>query len=103
MFFALELILRDFEADSFGVVVLSSFAADIVGRAAFGSHPFLALPGFELRSPIEYPLYAGLGTRWRHSSGSRSSVSFMGARISPTGSGVVPSGCGRRRVVCCSG
>ena len=61
VFFGLELILRDFEADSFGVVVLASFVADIIGRAAFGSHPFLALPGFELRSPIDYGLYAVLG------------------------------------------
>lgn len=61
VFFALELILRDFEADSFGVVVLSSLVADIIGRATFGSHPFLNLPGFQLRSPLEYPLYAGLG------------------------------------------
>jgi CIC family chloride channel protein len=61
VFFALELILRDFEAESFGVVVLASFVADIIGRAAFGSHPFLALPGFELRSAYEYPLYIGLG------------------------------------------
>jgi len=61
VFFGLELILRDFEAESFGVVVLSSFVADIIGRAAFGSHPFLALPAFQLRSPVEYPLYAVLG------------------------------------------
>jgi len=61
VFFGLELILRDFEADSFGVVVLASFVADIIGRAAFGSHPFLPLPGFQLRSPLEYPLYIGLG------------------------------------------
>jgi CIC family chloride channel protein len=61
VFFGLELILRDFEAESFGVVVLSSFVANIIGRAAFGSAPFLHLPGFELRSPVEYPLYAGLG------------------------------------------
>jgi CIC family chloride channel protein len=61
VFFGLELILRDFEAESFGVVVLSSFVADIIGRAAFGSHPFLALPGFQVHSPVEYPLYAGLG------------------------------------------
>jgi chloride channel protein, CIC family len=61
VFFALELILRDFEADAFGVVVLSSFVADIIGRAAFGSHPFLELPPFQLQSPLEYPLYAGLG------------------------------------------
>jgi chloride channel protein, CIC family len=61
VFFGLELILRDFEAESFGVVVLASFVADIIGRAAFGSQPFLRLPAFQLRSPIEYPLYAGLG------------------------------------------
>lgn len=61
VFFGLELILRDFEAESFGVVVLSSFVADIIGRAAFGSQVFLHLPGFQLRSPVEYPLYAGLG------------------------------------------
>jgi CIC family chloride channel protein len=61
VFFGLELILRDFEAESFGVVVLASFVADIIGRTAFGSHPFLALPGFQLRSPLEYPLYIGLG------------------------------------------
>ena len=41
--------------------MLASFAADIIGRAAFGDHPFLHLPGFQLVSPIEYPLYAGLG------------------------------------------
>ena len=41
VFFALELILRDFEAESFGVVVFSSVTADVIGRAAFGSQPFL--------------------------------------------------------------
>src|SRR5579884_1026136 len=61
VFFGLELILRDFQTESFGAVVLSSFVADIIGRAAFGAHPFLHLPGFELRSPVEYLLYAGLG------------------------------------------
>ncbi|HKV66901.1 MAG TPA: chloride channel protein [Gaiellales bacterium] len=61
VFFGLELILRDFEAESFGVVVLASFVADIIGRAAFGSNPFLQLPAFELHSPVEYLLYIGLG------------------------------------------
>ncbi len=61
VFFGLELILRDFEAEAFGVVVLASFVADVIGRAAFGSHPFLSLPGFELHSPLEYFLYLGLG------------------------------------------
>jgi CIC family chloride channel protein len=61
VFFALELILRDFETESFGVVVLASIAASIVGRAAFGSRPFLELPTFQLTSLVEYPLYLGLG------------------------------------------
>jgi CIC family chloride channel protein len=61
VFFALELILRDFETEAFGVVVLASVTADVIGRAAFGSHPFLSLPPFELSSVAEYGFYAGLG------------------------------------------
>ena len=61
VFFALELILRNFETRSFGLVVLSSVTADAIGRAAFGSHPFLALPAFSFSSPVELVLYAGLG------------------------------------------
>jgi CIC family chloride channel protein len=59
--FALELILRDFEAESFGVVVLASVVANVIGRAAFGSAAFLPLPPFALTSLWEYGLYAGLG------------------------------------------
>ena len=61
VFFALELILRNFETRSFGLVVLSSVTADAIGRAAFGSHPFLSLPSFTFSSPLELLLYAGLG------------------------------------------
>ncbi len=61
VFFALELILGDFETQSFGLVVLSSVAADAIGRAVFGSHPFLRLPAFHFGSPAELVLYAGLG------------------------------------------
>jgi CIC family chloride channel protein len=61
VFFALELILRDFEVESFGVVVLSSVTANVIGRAAFGSQPFLQLPAFQQRSIAEFALYAGLG------------------------------------------
>jgi chloride channel protein, CIC family len=61
VFFALELILRNFETQSFGLVVLSSVAADAIGRAAFGSHAFLTLPAFRFSSPLELVLYAGLG------------------------------------------
>jgi len=61
VFFALELILRNFETRAFGFVVLSSVTADAIGRAAFGSHPFLSLPSFTFTSPLELLLYAGLG------------------------------------------
>jgi CIC family chloride channel protein len=61
VFFALELILRNFETRSFGLVVLSSVTADAIGRAAFGSHPFLTLPAFSFTSPLELLPYALLG------------------------------------------
>ncbi|MEZ0354888.1 chloride channel protein [Mycobacterium sp. ENV421] len=60
-FFAMELILRDFAAQSFGAVVLSSVTADVVGRAMLGNQPFLSLPSFAVRSVSEYFLYAALG------------------------------------------
>ena len=61
VFFALELILRDFEVRSFGSVVLASVTADVVSRAAFGSSSFLPLPPFTIVNAWEYPLYATLG------------------------------------------
>src|SRR5579871_838358 len=61
VFFGLELILRDFEAESFGAVVLASVVADIIGRAAFGAQAFLVLPAFHLVSYWECFLYAALG------------------------------------------
>ncbi|HEX4700410.1 MAG TPA: chloride channel protein, partial [Actinomycetes bacterium] len=61
VFFALELLLRDFAAESFGAVVLAAVTASVAGRAAFGDTPFLRLPAFSLTSPWEYLLYATLG------------------------------------------
>ena len=61
VFFALELLLRDFAAEAFGVVVLAAVTASVVGRAAFGNTPFLHLPAFSLTSPVEYLPYALLG------------------------------------------
>ncbi len=61
VFFALEVILRDFEARSFAAVVVASVTADVVGRAAFGSEAFLQLPKLGV-GPVEgYPLYLLLG------------------------------------------
>ncbi len=61
VFFGLEMILRDFATESFGIVVLSSVTADVIGRAAFGNAAFLALPGFTVTSGWDYLLYALLG------------------------------------------
>ena len=61
VFFALELILGEFEVEAFGVVVLASVTADVMGRAAFGSQPFLTLPTFHQQSLWEYALFVGLG------------------------------------------
>jgi CIC family chloride channel protein len=60
-FFAIELILRTVAAEAFGAVVLSSVTAAVVGRALLGDHPFLTLPIFAVRNPIEYLLYTALG------------------------------------------
>ncbi|PZS37839.1 MAG: hypothetical protein DLM62_17000 [Pseudonocardiales bacterium] len=61
VFFALELILRDFATESFGVVVLASITADVIGRSAFGTTSFLSLPAFHPASLMDYLFYAGLG------------------------------------------
>ena len=59
--FGLELILRDFQAQSFGVVVLSSVLANAVAASILGGTAFLTLPPFALVSPWELLVYAGLG------------------------------------------
>ncbi|MEZ5081345.1 MAG: chloride channel protein [Thermoleophilia bacterium] len=61
VFFAMELILLDFAAGAFGVVVIASVTASIVGRAAFGDVPFLRLPEFTVQHWGEYALFALLG------------------------------------------
>ncbi|KRE58873.1 chloride channel protein [Phycicoccus sp. Soil748] len=61
VFFAMELILADFTAQAFGMVVLSSVAASVIGRAVLGDTPFLQLPAFTVKHPTEYLLFALLG------------------------------------------
>ena len=56
VFFAMELILRDFTAESFGMVVLASVTASVIGRAAFGNQPFLHLPPFTVTTSAQYLL-----------------------------------------------
>ena len=61
VFFAMELILSDFAARSFGMVVVSSVTASVIGRGVFGNHPFLALPPFAVVHVWEYLPFAALG------------------------------------------
>ncbi|HEY5456201.1 MAG TPA: chloride channel protein [Acidothermaceae bacterium] len=61
VFFAMELILRDFTTESFGMVVIASVTASVIGRAAFGNQPFLHLPAFNVTNLSQYLLFAALG------------------------------------------
>ena len=61
VFFAMEIILRGFEAQSFGMVVLSSVTASVIGRGILGNTPFLSLPTFHIDHLVQYPLFALLG------------------------------------------
>lgn len=59
--FALEVLLRDFSARAFSVVVLASVTATAVSRALLGDHPAFIVPAYELRSAWEFLFYAALG------------------------------------------
>ena len=61
VFFAMELILRDFAAEAFGMVVISSVTASVIARAAMGDEPFLQLPAFRVEHLTGYLLFALLG------------------------------------------
>ena len=61
VFFALEVILGEFTTRAFGVVVISSVTAAWIGRSFFGNVPSFPVPPYELVSPYEFGLYAGLG------------------------------------------
>ena len=61
VFFAMELILRRWETQSFGMVVLSSVTASVIGRSILGDQPFLRLPAFHVDHLAQYPLFALLG------------------------------------------
>jgi CIC family chloride channel protein len=61
VFFALEVILLDFETTSFGAVALASVTANVIGRAAFGSDAFLDLSSVSSGPVASYPLFIVLG------------------------------------------
>jgi CIC family chloride channel protein len=59
--FALEVILREFTARYFGLVVLASVAAAVIAQTFLGNYPSFRSPEYTLVSAWELPLYFGLG------------------------------------------
>ncbi|WP_231123084.1 chloride channel protein [Nocardioides sambongensis] len=60
-FFAVELILADFVAQAFGMVVAAAVTASALGRALMGDEPFLSLPEFRVDHAAQYGLFVLLG------------------------------------------
>jgi CIC family chloride channel protein len=61
VFFALEVILGEFTTRAFGIVVIASVTAAVIGRAFLGNVPAFQLPAYDLVSLGEFGLYALLG------------------------------------------
>jgi chloride channel protein, CIC family len=61
VFFALEIILGEFSTRSFGIVVIASVTASLIGRAAFGNVPAFPLPAYQILHLTEFPFYVLLG------------------------------------------
>lgn len=59
--FGLEIILRGFAAEAFGVLVISSVTANVIAGLLVGDDTILHLPHYTLGSTTELPLYAVLG------------------------------------------
>lgn len=59
--FGLELILRSFGAEAFGVLVIASVTANVVAEVIAGDRAILTLPTFGLGSPVELVLFGVLG------------------------------------------
>jgi CIC family chloride channel protein len=59
--FSLEVLLRDFSARAFSLLVLASVTATVISRALLGNAPAFSVPPYELVSPWELLFYAVLG------------------------------------------
>lgn len=61
LFFALEVILRDFSTRRLGNVVIASVTASVVAKILLGNEHFIATPPYSINSPVELLFYIGLG------------------------------------------
>ncbi|MDX2244860.1 MAG: chloride channel protein [Leptolyngbyaceae cyanobacterium bins.302] len=62
VFFALEVVLgTTFATSAVSVVLLAAVVAALISQIGTGGQPAFTLPSYEVRSPLELPLYLGLG------------------------------------------
>ncbi len=61
IFFALEVILREYGLKNFSSVVLSSVTATVISRSFLGDHPTFQTPPFQLYSIMDMPYYLIFG------------------------------------------
>ena len=65
VFFALEVILGEFTTRAFGIVVISSVTASVIGRAAFGNATSFPVPAYQLVNIGEFAIRAARRDCWR--------------------------------------
>ncbi|HEY9908417.1 MAG TPA: chloride channel protein [Thermosynechococcaceae cyanobacterium] len=62
VFFALEVVLgTTFATSAVSLVLLAAVVSALIAQIAQGGQPAFLLPAYEVRSPLELPLYLGLG------------------------------------------
>lgn len=62
VFFALEVVLgTTFATSAVSLVLLSAVVSALIAQIGQGGQPAFLLPAYEVRSPLELPLYLGLG------------------------------------------
>lgn len=62
VFFALEVVLgTTFANSAVSLVLLSAVVSALISQIGLGGQPAFLLPAYEVRSPLELPLYVGLG------------------------------------------
>ncbi len=63
VFFALEVVMgaTSFATSAVSVVLLAAVVAALIAQIGLGAQPAFTLPAYQVRSPLELPLYMGLG------------------------------------------
>ncbi len=62
VFFALEVVLgTTFATSAVSLVLLAAVVSAFIAQVGQGGQPSFSLPAYEVRSPLELPLYLGLG------------------------------------------